>query len=98
MQYSATNFSRWLAALVGAAMLAACPVRAEDEPKVPSPVRLTLDRPVDAVAAPFVLAATRGLYRAEGLIVSTNVASAARKQSRALPQGPATWPLPTSTC
>jgi len=46
---------------------------------VPSPVRLTLDRPVDAIAAPFVLAATRGLYRAEGLIVSTNVASGSKE-------------------
>ena len=46
---------------------------------MPSPVRLTLDRPVDAIAAPFVLAATRGLYRAEGLIVSTNVASGSKE-------------------
>jgi NitT/TauT family transport system substrate-binding protein len=37
-------------------------------------VQFTLDRPLDASAAPFVLASTRGLFRAEGLAVATNIA------------------------
>jgi len=34
-----------------------------------SDVRLTLDRPIDGAAAPFIVAATRGLYRQDGLNV-----------------------------
>ncbi|MET0879880.1 MAG: ABC transporter substrate-binding protein [Tardiphaga sp.] len=51
--------------------------RAADEPG-PVPVQLSLDRPIDAVAAPFVLASTRGLYRAENLAVSTTIANGTR--------------------
>jgi NitT/TauT family transport system substrate-binding protein len=38
-------------------------------------VEFSLDRPIDAAAAPVVLASTRGLFRAEGLNVTTTVAS-----------------------
>jgi NitT/TauT family transport system substrate-binding protein len=41
----------------------------------PVAIQFTLDRPVDAGAAPFILAATRGLYSAEGLAVTTDIAS-----------------------
>lgn len=37
-----------------------------------------MDRPVDAIAAPFVLAATRGLYRAENLNVAIQVATGSK--------------------
>jgi NitT/TauT family transport system substrate-binding protein len=47
--------------------------RASDE--APVAIQFSLDRPIDAVAAPFVLASTRGLYRDEKLAVSTNIAS-----------------------
>jgi len=52
-------------------------VRAADEPATIA-IQLSLDRPIDAIAAPFVLASTRGLYRAENLNVTTNIANGTR--------------------
>ncbi|WP_299717744.1 ABC transporter substrate-binding protein [Tardiphaga sp.] len=51
--------------------------RAADD-KAPVAIQFVLDRPIDAVAAPFVLASTRGLYGAENLAVTTTVASGSR--------------------
>ncbi len=41
----------------------------------PTPIRFSLDRPIDAAVAPVVLASTRGLFRAEGLSVTTTAAA-----------------------
>src|SRR6185295_10027319 len=41
----------------------------------PIAIQFTLERPLDASDAPFVLASSRGLFRAEGLAVGTNIAS-----------------------
>ena len=41
----------------------------------PVAIQFSLDRPIDAAAAPFVMAATGGLFSAEGLAVTTNIAS-----------------------
>ena len=49
--------------------------RAADEAPALTAIQFSLDRPINAVAAPFVLASTRGLFRTEGLSVSTNIAS-----------------------
>jgi NitT/TauT family transport system substrate-binding protein len=49
--------------------------RAAGEPAPPTAIQFTLDRPLDASVTPFVLASSRGLFRAEGLAVGTNVAS-----------------------
>ena len=38
-------------------------------------LQFSLDRPVDGAAAPFVLASSRGLFRAEGLTVTNNAAA-----------------------
>jgi NitT/TauT family transport system substrate-binding protein len=38
-------------------------------------IQFSLDRPIDASAAPFVLASARGLFSSEGLAVTTNIAS-----------------------
>jgi NitT/TauT family transport system substrate-binding protein len=46
--------------------------------KTPANVQFSLDRAVDAIAAPFVLANTRGLYRAENLNVTTTVAAGSK--------------------
>ncbi|WP_375414174.1 ABC transporter substrate-binding protein [uncultured Bradyrhizobium sp.] len=46
---------------------------AAEENQPQTPIQLTRDRPLDASAAPFVLASTRGLFRAEGLAVATNI-------------------------
>ena len=48
--------------------------RAADE-KPPVAIQFLLDRPIDASAAPFVLAAARGLFGSEGLAVNTHIAS-----------------------
>ena len=49
--------------------------RAAGETRPPVAIQFSLDRPIDASAAPFVLAATRGLFSSEGLAVTTNIAS-----------------------
>jgi NitT/TauT family transport system substrate-binding protein len=50
-------------------------------------VRLTLDRRVDGAAVPFVLAASRGLYRAENLEVTTTTVSTAAEAFARLAKG-----------
>ena len=49
--------------------------RAAEEIAQQTAVQFTLDRPIDGSDAPFVLASTKGLFRAEGLAVGTNIAS-----------------------
>jgi NitT/TauT family transport system substrate-binding protein len=48
---------------------------AQGETRPPLAIQFSLDRPLDAGAAPFVLAASRGLFGSEGLTVTTNIAS-----------------------
>src|ERR1700676_357574 len=48
--------------------------RAQGEARPPLAVQFSLDRPLDAGVAPFVLAASRGLFGSEGLAVTTNIA------------------------
>jgi NitT/TauT family transport system substrate-binding protein len=48
---------------------------AADESRPTTAIRFSLDRPIDAGAAPFVLAASDGLFGSEGLAVTTNIAS-----------------------
>jgi NitT/TauT family transport system substrate-binding protein len=63
-----------LALLMGLSGLAG-KSRAEGEAGSPLAIQFSLDRPLDAGAAPFVLAASRGLFGSEGLMVTTNIAS-----------------------
>jgi NitT/TauT family transport system substrate-binding protein len=49
--------------------------RAGDEVRQPIAIQFSLDRPLDAGAAPFVLASARGLFSSEGLAVTTNSAN-----------------------
>jgi NitT/TauT family transport system substrate-binding protein len=79
MQYFATMPPRWLASLIGALALAGTSPGCAAEPPTPVAIQFTLDRPLDAVAAAFALAAARGLYRAENLAVSTNVAAGSKE-------------------
>ena len=55
----------------------ACPGIANDKADNAPPVALELafDRPIDAAVAPMVVASTRGLFRAEGLNVTTTIAT-----------------------
>ena len=50
-------------------------------------VRFTLDRRIDGAAVPFVLAASRGLYRAENLEVSTSTVATASEAFARLAKG-----------
>ena len=45
-------------------------MRAADETRPPIAIQFSLDRPIDAGAAPFVLAAVNGLFGSEGLAVT----------------------------
>ena len=56
-------------------MLRCGPSLAADEPRPPVAIQFSLDRPIDATDAPFVMAATGGLFSAEGLAVTINIAS-----------------------
>src|SRR5215213_10638831 len=48
---------------------------AADEPRPPLAIQFSLDRPIDAAAAPLVMATAGGLFGAEALAVTTNIAS-----------------------
>jgi NitT/TauT family transport system substrate-binding protein len=68
-----------LIATLVAALLSVAPVTAgPNEPSDPSrqqvPVQLAFDHPLNASMAPFVLAASRGLFASEGLSVTTEIA------------------------
>ena len=64
-----------LAGLCAIAGLMAGHVLAADEPRPPLAIQFSLDRPIDAAAAPFVMASAGGLFSAEALAVTTNIAS-----------------------
>jgi NitT/TauT family transport system substrate-binding protein len=72
-----------LAALLGLGAVACAGADrgfAADEPRQgvtrqPVAIQFSLDRPIDAAAAPFVMAAVGGSFGAEGLAVATNVAA-----------------------
>ena len=73
-----TAVPRILALLIGLsgfACLGAGESRAASEVRQPIAVLFSLDRPINAGAAPFVLASSRGLFGSEGLAVTTNIAS-----------------------
>jgi NitT/TauT family transport system substrate-binding protein len=77
MRVNSTNAIRYiLALLIGLGGVACASVAgAMDEPRQPIAIQFTLDRPVDAAAAPFVMAGVSGLFSSEGLAVTTNIAS-----------------------
>jgi NitT/TauT family transport system substrate-binding protein len=59
--------------------LGATRARAQDDGRPQVTIQFSLDRPIDAIATPFVLATARGLFHAEGLNVATNVAGGTRE-------------------
>ena len=64
-----------LAGLCGVVCLGVGTSLAADEPRPPLSIQFSLDRPIDATDAPFVMAATNGLFSGEGLAVTINIAS-----------------------
>jgi NitT/TauT family transport system substrate-binding protein len=70
-----------LASLIGLfcfARLGSIESRAAAEVRPPIAIQFSFDRPIDASAAPFVLASVSGLFSSEGLAVTTNIASGSR--------------------
>jgi NitT/TauT family transport system substrate-binding protein len=65
----------WAITALSLACIGAQTGRAAGETPPPTAIQFTLDRPLDASNAPFVLASSRGLFRAEGLAVATKIAS-----------------------
>jgi NitT/TauT family transport system substrate-binding protein len=69
-----TRFPVWAMAALSLACTGAQTDWAAAETAPPAAIQFTLDRPLDASDAPFVLASTRGLFRSENLSVATNIA------------------------
>ena len=78
MRMSQTIAIRCVLALLTGLLAFACfgrnESRAADETRHPIAIQFSLDRPINASDAPFVLATTEGLFGAEGLAVTTDVA------------------------
>jgi NitT/TauT family transport system substrate-binding protein len=75
MRVSQTIAARcFLASLIGLLGIV-CLGAAAGEVRQPIAIRFSLDRPINAGAAPFVMAAADGLFGSEGLTVTTDVAS-----------------------
>src|SRR5260370_1760713 len=90
MRVNQRNAARcFLASLTGLLVLAIFGLaasRAVSDVRQPVAIQFTLDRPIDAGAAPFVMAAARGMFASEGLAVTTNIASGSQD---AIPPAPA---------
>jgi NitT/TauT family transport system substrate-binding protein len=69
-----TNALRCFLAVLAAFAAVVCPATAEDA-KAPLSVQLSFDRPLEASMAPFIAAASRGMFAAEGLSVRTDFAN-----------------------
>ena len=63
---------RCMAALLTGLLCLACP--ALGAARAPIPVQFSFDHPIDAGAAPFLLALRNGFFSSEGLAVTTNIA------------------------
>jgi NitT/TauT family transport system substrate-binding protein len=66
--------SALLTGLLALACFSATQVRAQAEPRQPVPIRFAFDRPIDAGAAPVLLASSSGLFSSEGLAITTDIA------------------------
>jgi NitT/TauT family transport system substrate-binding protein len=64
-----------LAGLCAVVALMSGSALAAEEPRPPLAIQFSLDRPIDAAAAPFVMAAAGGLFSAEALAVTINIAN-----------------------
>jgi NitT/TauT family transport system substrate-binding protein len=67
------SFLASLTGLLGLAWVGTGDVRAADGARQLTAIRFSYDRPIDAAVAPFVLAATDGLFGSEGLAVTTDI-------------------------
>jgi NitT/TauT family transport system substrate-binding protein len=72
MRVTRTHATRLILGLLIGLAGAVCPGAAVAQSTA---IQFSLDRPIDAVAAPFVMAAANGLFGTEGLNVNINIAS-----------------------
>ena len=70
--FAVTMLHPVFALLAGALWLGADLAWSADEPNSVTPIQLTFERPLDSVGAPFVLATSKGFYRAESVAVASN--------------------------
>jgi NitT/TauT family transport system substrate-binding protein len=64
-----------LVSLSGLACFSVTETRAAGETRQPAAIQFSLDRPIDAGAAPFIVAGSDGLFGQEGLAVTTDIAN-----------------------
>jgi NitT/TauT family transport system substrate-binding protein len=69
------RFLASLTGLLGFACISAADSRAADKVKQPIAIQFSLDRPINAGAAPLVMAAADGLFGAENLAVTIDIAN-----------------------
>jgi NitT/TauT family transport system substrate-binding protein len=77
-----TTFRCVLALLASLSGFACCDAKeswAADEIRQPVAIQFSLDRPIDAGAAPFILAASDGLFSQQGLAVTTDIANGSQE-------------------
>jgi NitT/TauT family transport system substrate-binding protein len=77
MRGSSTIAARSILALLTSLFSLTClgTDRVQAEDRQPIAIQISLDRPIDAAAAPFVVASSRGLFGSEGLAVTINIGS-----------------------
>jgi NitT/TauT family transport system substrate-binding protein len=89
MRVIPTNATRCIRALIGlmaVVCVGAGASRAAGDAGQPTGVRFSLDRPIDASAAPFIVAQARGLFNAEGLAVTINNVSGSPNSASGSPE------------
>jgi NitT/TauT family transport system substrate-binding protein len=70
-----TLFAVWVTATLSLVCIGAGVQRVAAQAAQPTAIQFSLDRVLDASAAPFVLGSARGLFRAENVAVTTNIAT-----------------------
>jgi NitT/TauT family transport system substrate-binding protein len=70
---SPAPFAAWATAALSLAFGGAALDGAAGQSPQPTAIQFTLDRPLDASDAPFVVASSRGLFRSENIAVTTNI-------------------------
>jgi len=76
MRVNRSHATRFILALLAGLSGAVCSTARAAEPVA---IQFTLNRPINAVAAPFVMAQVGGLFSAEGLAVSINAAASSQE-------------------
>jgi NitT/TauT family transport system substrate-binding protein len=90
---AARGISAFLMGLLGLAYLGTGDGRAAGETTQPIAVQLTFDRPLNAGMAPFAMATAAGLFGAEGLAVTTDIASGSPEAIARVASGASTFAL-----